>query len=1392
MKRNCSLIKSYFGKRISFLGKCILFLGTFILSVNTTTAQNSISLQHISTQDGLSQSTIYCMLQDSEGFLWFGTRDGLNKFDGYNFTVYRNKKNDSTSISDNHILSIMEDRKGRIWVGTEIGVCVYNKNLNSFHRYEEVNNDSNLFRSSHVYALLQDSRGNIWAGTDGGGVSIYDSISDSFKRLEHFFPTTETTRNLKVRSILELSNKEIWISTIGDGIIIYTPELNTLIPRHRTTSASCGIESTSIRTLYEDSKRNIWIGSDEDGLSVYNLNTKKTRYYSADKKGEISHNAIRSIFEDSHGSIWIATRVGLNQYHPTTNNFTQYFHEELDNTSLSNNSVRSILQDKSGNLWFGTYYGGISVLYNSSKNFRLYKPDKNKANSLNYEIVSSFVENKDGGVWVGTEGGGINYINTTTHEISTKQNIQSILGDEGNNVKALFNDNNNNLWVGTYGNGLYKINLSNNTFEHYTHSSTDSNSISSNNVYVIHIDSKGLCWIGTNLGGLNLFDRKTKTFKHINIADTDSNPIFGNTINCIKEDALGNIWFGSDKGLIKYDGEKYQNITLHNNQGQVLNNVFVLSINIDSFQSLWIGTSQDGLIKLDVNTLKSQQYTINENLSSNIIYGIIEDNASNLWLSTSNGLMKFPLAIQYGKLNKNQSAIIYYNIHDGLQGNEFNRGASFKDSKGNIYFGGLNGFNSFNPKNITLNKTKAPIKLSAFHLSNKKVDTYTKNSPLKQHISQTQSIKLNHKQSSFSFEFVALNYDKPEKNNYAYKLDGFDDDWIYSGGNRTAVYTNIDPGEYKFMVKASNNDNLWNNNGPVVDIIILPPFWKTKLATATYILIVIILLLTFRKLIIIRTNEKNLLEFERLEKGRIEEINQMKLRFFTNISHEFRTPLTLISGPLEKLLNENDVTKDEQTYLLSLMHKNVQRMQRLISQLMDFRKLENKKMRLKISSGNITSCIKDAIQLFEEYCSRKGIALKYISNLSEKEIYWFDKSIVDNVVFILLSNSIKFTPNKGEILVELNQREHLLEVKVKDTGIGIPKDKLNIIFERFYSESNPSKILGTGIGLSFAKNLITLHKGEIQVDSVVDEGTCFTFSFPVNKEAYSDTEITQLHDTLPETDLPSVNTIMPPTTEDSSEKLSESVLIVEDNHELREFIKSSLKKYEIYEAENGKEAFKLAKKHIPDIIISDVMMPIMDGMEFCRLVKNNMITNHIPLILLTAKTKVENRLEGTKSGADVYMDKPFNVALLTANVENLLTQRKTIRERFAGQYISENTEGEINKLEDDFISKAQEIIFNRKSDPDLRVEDLSSELGLSRSQLFRKFKTLTDHSPNEFIKVVRLKYSKELLTKGELNINEISYECGFSSASHFISSFKKHYNKTPKEFALLINQSKNK
>ncbi|MCK5136792.1 MAG: response regulator [Bacteroidales bacterium] len=1325
-------------------------------------AQKHESFSHLSVNDGLSQSTIFAINQDSKGFMWFGTRGGgLNTYDGYDFRVYRNIPEMPGSLSDNTVISILEDSQGVLWVGTRHGgINRFDRTSGGFRTYRlEVLSEVYRDASFAVRCIYQDHIGRIWIGTNQR-VYLYNSNEDRFEPMldDAPFPVKGTT------GICEDSSGYFYFAT-WDRLIRYHPEKGSYDELTFSPDPFADFGGR-ISPLLLDRNNRLWLGT-PGGLRTVKID-EGFRFSSDELPGiewPASFSYVRTIKESRDGVLWFGTQDGLYYYSPEQAALKEYKTEPYNPSSLGHNSIYSIFEDRVGTLWIGTW-SGISILDKRKYEFEQYSHLHNDLGSLSNNIVSSFQE--DGhGTWIGTEQGGLNFMNNDRSEFIEYQHKEDDPSSlPSNNVKTIFLDSNRDLWVGTFNGGL-SLYKGNGIFDHFLegHSVYSIVEIPAGKLYiggrtgvytmdldsreisgeifppssgmrnlesfttVLHADSKNRIWIGTRNEGIVLFDAARAILKHFQSSKNDSTTISGDYIISICEDLHQNIWIGTNSGLNRY---------------------------VEVFHSF-------------------ERISHHLGIADCVINGLLPDDAGRLWISTNTGMYNY---------NPVSGELRHYDHLDGLQSNEFNRGACYRNSAGEMFFGGVAGFNVFHPEDIRMNPDAPPVIISDFKLFNESVLPGDRNSPLEKHISETSEIVLSHKQSSFSFDFVALNYLIPDKNNYAYMLEGYEKQWNESGRARTASYMNLKSGKYTFHVKGSNNDNVWNETGSSIAIEVKGPLWSTPLAILIYVVSLIGLLLALIRIVRFRTEKENELALERADKARLKELNLMRLQFFTNISHEFRTPLALITGPLDKLMSSKH--EHQKDYMFGLMKSNVNRMLRLVNQLMDFRKLENEKMPLRVRPGKLDEFLSQIVLGFEDLASRKMIELKYKADgtMSEGGEQWFDEGIIDKVAYNLLSNAFKFTSEQGIIEVRLSLEGNLARIVVKDTGKGIDREKVTRIFERFYSDS-PEVYAGTGIGLSLSKRLIDLHRGKIEVESEKGKGATFIVSIPVAKESFSPEELFSGKEEYVY-DRPGLDSFQ------SSISLSESsrtngesgriILITEDNPEMSAYLADHFSEYKTIMAANGKEALELAKENIPDIILSDIMMPEMDGIEFCRAVKQEYLTSHIPVILLTAKAAVAEKIEGVETGADAYVEKPFDADYLAALVRNLLAQRKKLRQKFSGLSEDELKPGETGGADQVFLQKVNEIVMDHISDPAFAVDQLLLEVGMSRSQLYRKFKAISERNPSEYIRVLRLQYATKLLRKNSHTISEVAFMSGFGNVSHFNTCFKRHFGVSPGKY----------
>ena len=1362
-------------------------------------SQNVSDFKQITTDQGLSQSDVNAIFQDQKGFMWFGTHDGLNKYDGYNFKVYKPSNSQKNAIS------------------------------------------SNL-----VWKITDDSSGNLWIGTTGGGLNHFDVKSEVFTSFRHSPQDPTTISSDYISALYRDSSNRLWIvTTKGVNYIELDNPLDEVI-FHKVDV----YENISGHVVFEDDQGQIWLGGQKGVYLLSRSNDGDLYFQRSNNANFLNYRTVYAIEKSKRGNLIIATNNGL------------YHNDDNGTLTLISKGAFSSLKFENNILWAGSNEGVLTFSYNiGAESFSLKKkyqfnPEFPSTSLSKNEVKSIFIDNT-GIVWIGVNGGGVNKYDSTQKSFSLVQKGTDFEGISNSKIRSIFQDSKKSLWIGTEGGGLYQQINNSDAFKNFDFIKkiyaieevvlngkqqlliggqnapglfaltnlkssnvrpSDFKAINglSNNIFSIKQDSDKTIWIGTYNNGVIRWNtrggssRELHNFKNI---PGDNLSLSNNIIRCIYEDTAGNIWLGTGDGLNLLErnektaqSPKFKVFRNATNDETSLSHNYILNVFQSSTGVMWIGTFGGGLNRViydsETNEYAFKKYTEKDGLSNNVIKAILEDNQGNLWLSTNKGLNKF---------NPTEETFQAYDVNDGLQSNEFSELAAFKSVDGRMYFGGVNGFNYFNPSKITNNNIPARAIFTDFSIFNNPIsigEEVDGRVLLDQSINDTKELHLSHQENSFSFEFAALHYASPLKNKYAYKLEGFDDAWIYTTSqNRKAIYTNIETGTYTLKLKASNNDNVWNETPTEVVIHISPPWWETPAAQIGYAIIVFGLLLAFRKYTIIRSNKKYQLELEHLEKEKNDEIQKLKLEFFTNISHEFRTPLTLIKGPLDFLINKgNSLSTKEVNDQYLLIKKNTDFLLRLVNQLLDFRKMDHAKMNLSISKNDMVAFLSDISEPFQFFSHKKNISFEVLAS-QETLITWFDPNAIEKIVYNLLSNAFKFTPENGEIALGIYDGKHFdfpdtLELdldksdyvvfKVKDSGPGIPAHRIKQIFERYYSYPSIASLQkkGTGIGLSFTKNLVELHQGVIKVLSDAENGTTFFVFLPKKKSAYQNKENTNLvevfdSDTfISQIDAESHAISFMDDIEDNNITRSRSdlptLLIVDDNQDIRSFIKKGLgEQYYIYEAEDGVKGLALAKKVMPNIVITDIMMPNMNGIELCNELKTTRETSHIAVVMLTAKTSHEIEIEGLKTGADAYIRKPFDIELLELKLTNIIKRRKELRKRFNSEIMLEPSEVTVTSSDEKFLKKAIEITEKNIVNPDFSVGYLVKEMSMSRSNLYIKIKELTGLTSSEFIRNIRLKRAVKLFDSSDLSVKEIMYMTGFNTASYFSKCFKKQFGVVP-------------
>ncbi|MFN3872461.1 MAG: two-component regulator propeller domain-containing protein [Ignavibacterium sp.] len=1369
--------------------KHFILLIFFLFQTSVISQYAQPRFEHYSVNDGLSSNQISSIIQDSKGFLWVGTKRGLNKYEGYTFKQFNYIPDEINSLTDNEVNFVFQDSKGLIWIATQDGLNSFNSVTEKINRFSL--NDSLL--SNEVTTVGEDKFGNLWIGTRKG-VCRYDQKKN---KLQTFTSNASDKNSLSsniVKAIRLDQNGNLWIGTIK-GLCRFDYNSDNFETFLNDSSNSKSLSGNMINCIVEDRKGNLWVGT-TNGLSklIYLKDRIEFENYFFDDGSESGKklNRIRSIDDDSKGNLWIGTiGGGLIQFEPSTGKFSNYQYSLNDLSSISDNEIFSVCVDNFDNVWIGSPQKGLSKFSPSKARFELFKPENFSIKDVPANDITAIFIDELNQVWLGTKGNGI-FVYQLNQNFYPTVLLFNLRKDENgwlgsNYITSILKDKEGVIWIGTLAGGINKFDPRTKKIEIFKTNPDDPNSISNNYINTIFEDSEGYIWIGTSAGGVNRFDKQTKTFKRFvyNPRGSNNSSVNSPEITCIAEDKNGNLWFGTTTGGINLYNRKENRFTYFTtelNNKNSISNRNISGILSDTKNRIWIGTLGGGLNLFEKNSFK--HFTEKDGLISNIILSISDDENGNLWLATSKGVSRF---------NPDTKEIRNYDEGDGLQSSEFNPRAIAKHSfSGVLFFGGVRGLNIYNRKSIAENKTIPQVIITDFKLFNKSVFPGN-DSPIKESISFAKEINLSYDQDVISFSFASLDFTSPSKNQYAYMLEGFDRDWIYSGNIREVTYTNLNSGDYIFKVKATNSDGIWNETGTQIKLTIHPPIWRTWWATLIYVIIFAAGIFAIRKYEMNRIKLRNDLRVKEVESKKLQEVDQLKSRFFANLSHEFRTPLMLIKGPVEQLRENSD--DDEAKSKLNMVSRNINNLQTLIDQLLELSQLEAAAIPINAARQNLVSTLKGLVSSFIPLANLREILLTFESDLTELDA-WVDSDKLEKVINNLLSNALKFTPPKGRIVISLSaeklDNKEFAQIKISDTGIGIANDKLDKIFERFFQvdDSTDKKFSGSGIGLALVKELVELHKWKISVKSELHKGTEFKVQIPLwnyleesqkikVKEVTSETK-TDVQVDQKEID---IRKVMPEKEVTAKSDKKPSILIVEDSEDVRIYLTDILKRdYEVIEAENGVMGLESAAQNSPDLIISDIMMPLMDGIEFCKRIKTNWETSHIPVILLTAKVSQESKLEGLETGADDYLIKPFESRELFIRIKNLLDQRRKLREKFSKEIRISAEAVTTNSVDNEFLTKAFEIAEINISNPDFNAEDLVIKLNMSLSKFRRKLLALTGESPGEFLRNYRMKKAAQLILEKKFNITQIAFEVGFNSSSHFTKAFQQQFGCSPSEF----------
>lgn len=1364
--------------------KNFLTISIFLISTITTVFGQEDTLQdyHFETLKNIpTQRAVASITQDQQGFIWMGTNGlGLNKYNGLDFNSYQFKEKDSASLSNSLIHITYVDKQNNLWIGTETGLDRYNRDQDNFSHIK-LSGEGELV-SMGIHAILEKKNGDILVGTHQHGLFKVDPFTLESSEIK--IEGVDEIRNFLINNIALFDNR-IVIGT-NNGLFEYNDERNSMAPLEFVTSGGKEKIGAHIQTTEVDRNGTIWLGTTSDGL--YKIDGNENGRYVINQFA-ITSKRILSLLDTPRNTILCGTENdGMFEIDRKGNILKHYLNNKFDDKGIKSNSIWSLFLDDQERIWIGYYNNGVGVYDKLFDKFADLESKANNPISLQSSSVTGILKDEKDRLWIGMDGGGIDVYNsnsnTFTHLLNNENDIAN--GLDSPDVQTLFKDSKGNIWIGTWDYGIYYLEKGSDSFINYSVQNTKGE-IATNRILSFSEDSKGTIWIGTFSRGIHSFNPATKKFTIYDQEPFLKERISFSDVRRVYADSEDYIWIGGNEGLFRLkiiDGNfdlDVMSSRFYKNTGNEFYNSQILDIYENSSKSIWIGTDGSGLCRYDMQKDSFTWIEPETGFNKITVSSIIQDNEGSIWTAGNNGLTKI-----------DKDTIKNFSTNDGLLSDDFNNNAAYKDQNGILHFGSYEGVNFFDPEKLTLNRNSSSVYLTDLKIFNQPVSPETKESPLEKVIAETDKITLNHSQSVFTIDFAAIDFTRPEKIQFAYYLEGFEDTWNYVQNIRSATYTNLPAGNYTFKVKATNSDGIWQENPTTLRIQILRPWWFTNAAILIYVLILLGLGYLSFQYFNARLKSKRAIEQERVRHLQEEALNDKKIQFFTNISHEFRTPLTLILSPLQDIL-QGGTLPEKLEGKLKIINKNTIRLKRLIDELMDFRKLQLDKIPLNISAFNIQELMHESIDYFKEEAQQRNIALSLESGNNISTV-WADRGKLEKIIFNILSNAFKSTANNGIITLSVSRKEkhifkHIandtpldaLEISIEDTGKGIHPDELNKIFDRFYQikERNEQYYSGTGIGLEVVKSFVVLHKGDIEVESEMGVGTKFRIILPLDTDIYDSSEIVNPESvkTPSETEIQEIPAI------NDQEQQKKTLLLVEDNMELRTYIKQELKSdYKVVVAENGEVGLEKAKKYMPDVVITDVIMPTMNGHEFCSLLKNDFKTSHIPVLMLTAKAMADDWVEGLEAGADVYLNKPFDMKIMRSQLKQLISNRALLFSKYVGGINKTEIEPNSTSLDQQFILKIIQYTQENIKETNLNVEKLADEFNLSRSQLYRKIKTLTGLSANELIRKIRLERAKELLEESTApSVSEISYNVGFSSPSYFSKCFKTHFGVLPKE-----------
>lgn len=1337
-----------------------------LLAVNARATDNR---QHIITylgiEQGLSNNAVRCVFQDHKGFIWFGTYDGLNRYDGSVFKVFRNKYNDSTSLVNNWVFTINEDATHKLWVGTRQGLNVYDHVSGKFSRvrYQAPGTRATEWITAVVRDLKKDASGNMLIGTENLGLLFCPAGSYIAKPVQ-FIANGQQKIKYDVASIELAANGDVWVMVQGYGLAKLdgrTGSLN-LVNAHIQLAACLKAEND-----------HLWIGT-PNGLMKYHIPSDQYQDAFTEENGKLPYNKVSGLFLDKYGKLWVATNGGgINVIDTKNNEVVESIAPGNSNYSLTSGSVNAIYEDTEGRKWIGTLRGGINIIDPKKDRFQSVLHEPLNANSLVSNFIFSLCEEPDGTIWVGTDGGGLSRWNRKANQFTNFVHQAGQPGSLSDNfVTNVCCDKDRNIWVSTFWGGVNRYDRHTNSFRHYQFFDKKSET-PNNTVYLLYKDNEDALWAGTLgkgalcNGSLYQYDKEKDVFRLFDEKLTD--------LFAMQDDRSGNLWAGNLRNLIKIDKQH------KHHQFFPLGNP-IRAIHEDRKGNFWIGTEGGGLVLFDRAGGKVlQRYTTKEGLCNNAVLNILEDEAGDLWISTFYGISRFKI--------EDRTFTNFYQ-GDGLSSNQFNYNAALVLKSGEFMFGGIKGLNIFRPSAITASGEKPKMLFT---------DMLIDNLPLGQRLDyikkrtddEIKSIEVPYRNAIFSFDFTALDFSTSNKISYSYYMEGWDKSWNQAGNNSVATYTHLNSGRYIFRVKSTNPEGQWIDNELSLEIIVLPPWYASWWAYLGYMIIV----LGIAYIYLVYTKRQRRLKYQvalaNMQTEKERELNEKKIAFFTNVSHEFRTPLTLIINPIKDLIARQEFNTNHHPEL-NIIYRNARRLLRLLDQLLLFRKADSDIDCLKPGRFNFSELCRDVFHAFEQQAQAAG--LEYLFTGDDEEI-WIcgDKEKLEIVLFNLVSNAFKYTPAGGKIVFGLQGSEHNIRVTIEDSGCGIPAASAHRIFEKFFRSEGieHAQKPGFGIGLYLVKQFTELHKGRVTFESREGKGTVFSITLPPGIEQQTEVAesgpapaITPLLQEMAEDILPETTTGSP--AEEALGALISSkptMLIVDDDPQIRQYISNMFKTgFNIEEAADGKEGLEKTTAIIPDIVISDIRMQSMSGIELCKAIKTNPALNTIPVILLTGTSSEEIKLESAEVGGDHYITKPFEKEFLQAAVQTALQTRSNLRNYFLNEVTLRKNDSKVSGQYKQFVERCIEIVEANLDNDDFNIKILAREIGMSHSSVYKKIRLVSGESLRGFVRFVRLRKAAELMINTSLNVNEIGFQVGINDVKFFRAQFNKVFGMNPSEY----------